>query len=106
MQRNSGHISEKKKTGRDELNLAEFPLSIVGKRPPGNVKTLHFEDQVWDKSVRKYVARRLTITASDLLGLPTALDDEVLVGCIKLTKDQGLKNPKVLFTPYEFLELL
>lgn len=92
--------------GKDELNLAEFPLSIIGKRAPGGAKTIYFSDQVWDKGAKKFVDRKLTVTASDLMGLPTAIDDEVLVGCMKITRDQGFKDPKVLFTPYEFLELI
>ncbi len=47
--------------GRDEMNLAEFPLSS-SKRSPGDLKTLHFEDEVWDRSLEKYVPRKLTIT--------------------------------------------
>ena len=27
------------------MNLAEFPLSVVGKRSPGKAKTLYFEDK-------------------------------------------------------------
>ncbi|TWT41500.1 Replication initiator protein A [Thalassoglobus neptunius] len=92
--------------GRDEMNLAEFPIAVIGKRPPGNVKTLVFRDQVWDKAVNKYVDRTLTVTSSDLLGLPTQFDDEVLLGCIQLSKANGFKSQEVQFTRYELLELL
>lgn len=91
-------------TGRDEMNLAEFPLSVVGKRAPGNKKTLHFEDEVWDRAKRAYVPRKLTITGSDLLGLPTSLDDEVLLGCVQLTREAGFQKRKVRFTRYELME--
>ncbi len=92
--------------GRDEMNLAEFPLSVIGKRSPGDLKTLHFEDEVWDRSLEKYVPRKLTITGSDLLGLPNSLDDEVLLGCIQLTKEAGFTDRKVRFTRYELMELI
>lgn len=91
-------------TGRDEMNLAEFPLSVVGKRAPGNAKTLHFQDEVWDRSKKAYVPRKLTITGSDLLGLPTSLDDEVLLGCVQLTKESEFGNRKVRFTRYELMD--
>lgn len=92
--------------GRDEMNLAEFPLSVIGKRSPGELKTLHFEDEVWDRSLEKYVPRKLTITGSDLLGLPNSLDDEVLLGCLQLTKVAGFSERKVRFTRYELMDLI
>ena len=92
--------------GKDEMNLAEFPLSVIGKRAPGNLKTLHFEDEVWDRSLEQYVPRRLTITGSDLLGLPNSLDDEVLLGCVQLTKEACFADRKVRFTRYELMELI
>lgn len=92
--------------GKDEMNLAEFPCSVIGKRSPGDLKTLHFEDEVWDRSLEKYVPRKLTITGSDLLGLPNSLDDEVLLGCIQLTKEAGFTDRKVRFTRYELMELI
>ncbi|MDX1929411.1 MAG: replication initiator protein A [Pirellulaceae bacterium] len=88
------------------MNLAEFPLSVIGKRAPGNLKTLHFEDEVWDRSLEQYVPRRLTITGSDLLGLPNSLDDEVLLGCVQLTKEACFADRKVRFTRYELMELI
>lgn len=92
--------------GKDEMNLAEFPLSVIGKRAPGNLKTLHFQDEVWDRSLEQYVPRRLTITGSDLLGLPNSLDDEVLLGCVQLTKEAGFADRKVRFTRYELMDLI
>lgn len=97
---------EELRAGKDEMNLAEFPLSIIGKRSPGNLKTLHFEDEVWDRSLQKYVPRKLTITGSDLLGLPNSLDDEVLLGCVQLTKEAGFTDRKVRFTRYDLMDLI
>jgi len=65
--------------GRDELNLAEFPLAALADRVPSDQKTLVFTDTIWDQQARQTVVRRLTISASDRYGLPTALDDEHLV---------------------------
>ena len=71
--------------GRDELNLAEFPLCALAHRLRPDQKTLHFEDRVWDELRRETITRQLTITGSAAYGLPTALDDEVLLGLIQLT---------------------
>jgi hypothetical protein len=92
--------------GRDEMNLAEFPVALIGKRPPGNVKTLRFTDRVFDRSRGDYVTRTLIVTGSDLWGLPSQFDDEVLFACIQLTNEQEFRNPKVEFTRYELLNIL
>lgn len=90
---------------RDELNFAEFPLASLSSTLPRGVKTLEFSDQIFDKSRNENVTRRLTITASDKYGLPTAMDDEVILGLIQLTAQAG-HDRKVLFTRYELLKLL
>ena len=43
--------------GRDEMNLAEFPLCALSHRLPSGVKTLHFEDQIWDQSRNDHITR-------------------------------------------------
>src|SRR3954462_173053 len=72
--------------GRDELNLAEFPITLLTDRAPDGCKTLVFRDEVYDQQAGQMVARKLTVTGSDAYGLPTALDDELLVALIQLTK--------------------
>ena len=91
---------------RDEMNFAEFPLAALADRVPGNVKTLVFEDRMEDSGNNEVITRRLTITASDKFGLPTAQDDEVIVGLMKLSKDGDFVNPKVSFTRYQLIQIL
>lgn len=92
--------------GRDELNLAEFPLSAISDRHAPDQKTMVFEDKVWDGSRKEVITRRLTITASDAYGLPTALDDEVILGLVQLSKLQKFADRKVHFTRYQLLKIL
>src|SRR3954454_22093945 len=75
--------------GRDELNLAEFPITLLSDRVPKDCKTLVFEDEYHDRQTGQVVTRKVMITGSDAYGLPTAIDDEILVALIQLTK---LKN--------------
>jgi hypothetical protein len=66
-------------TGKDEMNLAEFPLAVLTDRPSPHLKTLVFEDRIRDKGRQdQEITRRLTISASDRYGLPTATDDRGL----------------------------
>ena len=92
--------------GRDEMNLAEFPLATLADRAPHGCKTLMFEDRIWDRGQRQHVARRLTISASDKFGLPTALDDEVILGLVQLSKADHFANRQVQFSRYKLVHLL
>jgi hypothetical protein len=91
---------------RDELNFAEFPLASLSTSLPKNQKTLEFTDEIFDRSRNERVTRKLTITASDKYGLPTAMDDEVILGLIQLTAKSDFTNRRVLFTRYQLLKIL
>lgn len=99
-------MTEKRSDGRDELNLAEFPLCALAHRLRPDQKTLEFEDRVWDERRGDTITRRLLITGSDAYGLPTALDDEVLLGLIQITKLSEFVNRAVRFTRYQLIQLL
>jgi hypothetical protein len=93
--------------GRDELNLAEFPITLLSDRALDGCKTLVFQDTVFDQQSGQMVPRKLTVTGSDAYGLPTALDDEVLVALLQLTKlANNFSEPRVRFSRYELLKLL
>ena len=99
-------LPEKFSEGRDELNFAEFPLGTIAERIDPTVKTLHFEDRIFDKSKNDWIPRKLTITGSDAHGLPTSTDDEVLLGLLQLTKLQQFKDRRVFFSRYQLIKLL
>lgn len=93
--------------GKDELNLAEFPIALVTDRVPAGQQTIKFEDQVYDDRKGQLVTRRLTITASEEYGLPTAKDDEVILGLIQLTKQaNNFTDRRVNFTRLDLIRLL
>lgn len=90
---------------RDEMNLAEFPLSVLSTRVDPSIKTLEFQDTIHDKN-RQPTVRKWIITGADKFGLPTSSDEEVLMGLLKLSADQNFKSDKVEFTRYELLKIL
>ena len=92
--------------GRDEMNFAEFPLSTLADRDPAGKKSLVFERPVRGKRSSPDVKKRLTISASAEYGLPTALDDEVILGLIQVTRANDFASPKVFFSRYELIRLL
>jgi hypothetical protein len=101
-----GRKTHLKRMGRDEMNLAEFPLALLADRVPAGCKTLVFEDRIQDKSQGRHVVRRLTISACDKFGLPTALDDEVILGLVQLSKADNFTNREVPFSRYKLIRLL
>lgn len=92
--------------GRDELNLAEFPLSLISRQATDDVKVLVFEDTVFDTETRKLVPRKVTISGSADCGLPCAADEEVLLALIQITKLQGFRSKKLHFSRYQLLQIL
>jgi hypothetical protein len=91
---------------RDELNLAEFPIAALTDRVPAGQTSLVFEDRLEPRDGPPIV-RRLTVSAPPTHGLPTAMDDEVIVGLIQLTKRRNnFTDPKVFFSRYELIDLL
>jgi hypothetical protein len=92
--------------GRDEMNLAEFPLATLADRVPRGCKTLVFEVHIGDGGYAQPRVRRLTISASDKYGLPTAIDDEVILGLVQVTKAVGFADRRVRFSRYQLIHLL
>ena len=93
--------------GRDENNLAEFPISLLGDSAPPGLKTIEFEDTLDDWETGQTIVRRVCITGSDKFGLPTAKDEEVLLALIQLTKiANDFTSPEVWFVKRDVLELL
>ncbi|MDD2942339.1 MAG: replication initiator protein A [bacterium] len=90
---------------RDEMNLAEFPLTVLSTRANPDIKTLEFTDFQRLKN-GELIERKWIITGADKFGLPTASDDDVVLGLIRLTMSQGFRDPKVYFTRYELLKAL
>jgi hypothetical protein len=87
------------------MNLAEFPLTVLSTRVDPRIKTLEFSDALIGKN-GDTIERKWIITGADKFGLPTASDDEVLLGLMKLTVDDGFRQRKVFFSRYELLRIL
>jgi Replication initiator protein A len=93
--------------GRDELNLAEFPLTALAHRIPGDRKELVYQDQIRDQNSGEIIPRRLTITGDAKYGLPTSLDDDVIVALIHTTKEANNFTARTVpFSRMAVIELL
>lgn len=100
-------LSELLRIGKDEMNLAEFPLTLLSDRASTEETSLKFEDQIYDDRKGKLITRKRVIEGSKEYGLPTATDDAVILALIQLTKlKNGFTAREVDFTRHELIQML
>ena len=93
--------------GKDEMNFAEFPIALLTDRVPNGLKTIESHDEFFDERTGKVIIRKRIITGSDKYGLPTAKDDEVILGLIQLTREaNGFTERTVSFSRGGLIEQL
>ncbi|MBX9787499.1 MAG: replication initiator protein A [Pirellulales bacterium] len=93
--------------GRDENNLAEFPLALLADRVPEGQKSVEYQDTITDWKTGQVVHRRVCITGSDKFGLPTSKDEDVLLALVQLTKIRNdFSSSEVFFTKHQVIEVL
>ena len=86
-----------RQVGRDEMNLAEFPIAVLTETRPKGMTTLQFKGE----------NGTLTVIGSEAYGLPTAIDADVIIGLLQLTKARtDFTERRVGFTRHELLRLL
>jgi hypothetical protein len=89
------------------MNLAEFPITLLTDRVPKGQKVLQYQDEIFDEKTSRIIARKLTISASESDGLPTALDDDVILALIQLTKiANNFTSRKVEFGRSDLIRML
>lgn len=92
--------------GRDEMNFAEFPITLLTDRVPKDQKEAIYQDEIYDDRTGLTLARKLTIQAGNC-GLTTAIDDEVILALIQITKSKHLfAERKIYFTRLELIKTL
>lgn len=89
--------------GKDEMNLAEFPLTKLGSRDTRDV--LEFTTYALDQQKRAYQQQWIVRGATGL-GLPNELGDRVIPALISLNAQQKFVTRKVYFSKYQLLRLM
>lgn len=91
--------------GRDEMNLAEFPLAVLNQRMDKGVlkfqktRTLSLPDGTT-------LNQEWTVTGDPEYGLPQPVDEDVLLGLLKIAAEDGFASPIVHFTQRGLLAVL
>jgi hypothetical protein len=93
--------------GKDEMNLAEFPITLLTDRVPRDQKVIEYQDQIYDEKTGRAITRKLTISADESHGLPTAVDDDVILALIQVTKiNNNFTSREVEFSRLELIKML
>ena len=91
--------------GGDELNLAEFPFTLLSDRRPPGLSTLEFTDTIRGPGSEP-VTRVWTVTGADEFGLPLAGDEEIYVALMEVTREQEFQSRTLHVTRYDLIHRL
>lgn len=92
-------------TGKDEMNLVEFPITLLDQRNNKNIKTIEVSDHITGED-GKPMKREWTVTGSGKYGLPLAQDNEVLIALLKIGKEQDFESSTIHFSKYRLLKIM
>ena len=97
--------------GRDEMNLADFPLAALtrAQKADGEQKRerLEFTSSRFDPVARRRVQQKVTLTSTAAEGLPTPADEHVILGLLHLAKHHDdFATPTVPFYPAQLFKMI
>ncbi len=98
--------------GRDEMNLAEFPISVLQRQQPVNdqgikLDTVSYEASRYDPSSRQRVQQRVVLETSSRYGLPTPADENVVLALLYVAKHgHNFASPVVHFSPRQLFHIM
>jgi hypothetical protein len=98
--------------GRDELNLADFPISVLQRQQPTDADgekrdTAVYEAGRYDRDARQRVRQRVILETSSRHGLPTPADENVVLALLYVAKHtHNFREPVVPFAPRQLFRIM
>lgn len=92
-------------TGKDEMNLVEFPVTLITDKRLHGQKTIKFSDTICGEN-NKIVKREWIVTGSEEFGLPLSYDNDVWLALLFLGKENHLGSRRIYFTRYRLCEIM
>lgn len=83
-------------TGKDEIDLAEFPIARLGRNDTR--KVIEYHGQIVERG-GSVLEQKWVVSGSPSSGLPTEFAERVLVALMALTAEERFSDRKVSFTP-------
>ena len=108
----AAHVRESYADGRDELNLADFPISILQRQPPRDpegrkLDQVVYEATTYDPVMRRRIPQRVTLTTSSRYGLPTPADESVVLALLYTARRaHGFAEPRVHFSAHQLFRIM
>lgn len=91
--------------GKDEMNIVEFPITLLSERNPSGQKTIEFSDTIVTDN-HMIIEREWVVTGSEKFGLPLVQDNDVLLALLFIGKRNGFESPTIYFTCYEICNVM
>jgi hypothetical protein len=98
--------------GRDEMNLADFPISALQRRQKSSadgrkLDRLEFAASRYDPATRQRVRQRVTLTSTARDGLPTPADEHVILALLYVAKHgDNFADATVRFAPSQLFDIM
>lgn len=98
--------------GRDEMNLADFPISALQRQQPSDgegrkLDRIEFQASRYDPVKRQRVQQRVTLTSTARDGLPTPADEHVILALLYQAKhSDNFAGATVPFAPAQLFEIM
>ncbi len=98
--------------GRDELNLADFPISVLQRQQPldedgAKRDTAVYEASRYDRDARQRRQQRVILETSSRYGLPTPADENVVLALLHVAKHtHNFADPVVPFAPRQLFKIM
>ena len=90
---------------KEEMNLVEFPFTLLSHRISKDQKTFEVSQKVRSRNGR-LINQRWIVTGSDKFGLPLATDNDIYLALMQIYKEDDFKDRKVYFTRYQLLKIM
>jgi hypothetical protein len=107
-----GEADRKYHDGRDEMNLADFPISALQRQQPADadgrkLDRLEFTASRYDPATRRRIQQKVTLTSSARDGLPTPADEHVILALLYVAKHStNFAEPTVHFAPGQLFAVM
>jgi hypothetical protein len=98
--------------GRDEMNLADFPISALQRQQRSDVDgrkldRLEFEASRYDSATRQRVRQKVTLSSTARDGLPTPADEHVILALLYVAKHgDNFAGDTVRFAPSQLFDIM
>lgn len=98
-------LKEEERFTKEEMNLVEYPFTLLSRRAPKGIKTIEYTDWITVDGKKKPL--KWIITGSDKYGLPVGGDQDIYIAINEVWKESGYKDKVIpIGSIYQMLKRL